>query len=119
MSCPWATPIRPERGPQPTVDVPYQFSSEQATSNCAFLMGLFGADWVAEASASPVGTSHPLYRLWSHAGPDSFLQLNALAEDLRLLRGIQGFETALKDLKQEMSSKPHFLWPNGVPLGDF
>lgn len=80
-------------------DLPCQFSPKQADGNAAFLEELVGRRWITQGISNPGRRNHPLLREWSSNGAGAFLQLNALAEDLRLVVGVPGIESVIDDLK--------------------
>lgn len=79
-------------------DLPCRFSPEDATRNAAFLKDMLGEAWLGKAT-QPLST-HPLIREWMTNGANAFLQMNALAEDARLLTSVPGFGQVLRDLKE-------------------
>ena len=53
-----------------------------------------------------IRTTHPLLMEWDTVGGNAFLQLNGLADDIRLLRGKLGLETVLTDIRDERLCLP-------------
>jgi hypothetical protein len=78
-------------------DLPCYFTREAANGNCAFLVDTIGKEWLQRSLAPRSG--HPLIAEWMTKGANSFLLLNALAEDLRLLVSVSRIDDVLKDLR--------------------
>jgi hypothetical protein len=77
-------------------DVPPCFFTRARTlENAAFLKELFPADLFIPV---PESRENPLLKSWHSPAPSEFLQLNALAEDLRLLARKPGIDGILQDL---------------------
>ena len=62
--------------------------------------------WIKRGIAYAQNERHPILQDWSRAGYDSFLWLNALADDLRVLEGVRGLDAVLKDLRNTKLYKP-------------
>ncbi len=78
-------------------DYPCVFTPELTKDNCQYLTSLLGDSWIEKRSQRQGGT-HPLTSMWLTRGSGSYIRLNALAEDCKLLDGKPGFDTALKNL---------------------
>jgi integrase len=77
-------------------DMPCRFSQEESRANLAFLIDVLGEDWIKKAGT--IHSNHPLGTEWATNGAGAFLLLNALAEDIRLIRTVPGFSVVLDDL---------------------
>jgi hypothetical protein len=75
-------------------DLPSFFSPARAKDNADFLRQALTPRFIERRSRA-----HPLHKLWDTTGPDSFLQLNSLAEDLRLLVGKRGVQSVIEDFR--------------------
>lgn len=80
-------------------DFPCVFSSEHTKENCKYLISLLGESWIEKRSHRQGGT-HPLISMWLTRGSGSYVRLNALAEDCKLLDKKPGFEIALGNLRR-------------------
>jgi hypothetical protein len=80
-------------------DLPCLFSQGQALNNAAYLAQKLGERWLENGLANPGHENHPVFLRWSTAGANAFLELNSLAEDLRLLDTKPGFDSLLMDLR--------------------
>jgi hypothetical protein len=80
-------------------DLPCEFSQERAVENCAYLVSLLGKEWLRTGITKPGPKNHPLLARWLENGAGAFLQLNLLAEDVRVLENIGGVEAVLGDLR--------------------
>ncbi len=78
-------------------DLPCFFSQQQAVRNRAFLTDTLGQSWLQKALGPT--SQHPLVNEWMTAGANSFLMLNALAEDIRILESVRGLDLVLADLR--------------------
>jgi hypothetical protein len=87
-------------------DLPCQFSRERACENCAYLLDAFGESWVDQGMAKAGRGNHPLRRRWSNNGANSFLELNGLAEDLRIIDSVPGIDALVEELKNSEKSEP-------------
>jgi hypothetical protein len=70
-------------------DLPCRFTPAEASVNLALLNDVLGESWINKATGSR--SNHPLGAEWATNGVNAFLQLNALADDIRLLRETAGF----------------------------
>ena len=85
-------------------DLPCEFSDDRTQDNRRFLERILG-----DAFINGRGTdrgSHPLQNEWDNTGANSFIQVNALAEDLRLLDGKLGIAPVLHDLRDNHQCLP-------------
>lgn len=81
-----------------------QFTDARAEENAEYLRNVLEVKWIDNgAKGEP---QHPVLSAWRWGGPEAFLQLNALAEDLRTLAGVPGLGAALHDLKQVNGYEP-------------
>ena len=80
-------------------DLPCEFSQERAAQNCSFLSDRLGTAWIQNGLASPGRGNHPILQRWASNGVGAFLELNALAEDLRLIDSVPGIEQVILDLR--------------------
>ena len=78
-------------------DLPCFFSQQQTARNRDFLTETLGQSWLQKALGPT--SQHPLVIEWMTAGANSFLQLNALAEDIRILQSVRGLDAVLEDLR--------------------
>ena len=79
-------------------DLPCQFSMQRTQENAAYLVSILGESWLRRGLTSPGATNHPLLQRWLTDGAGSFLELNSLAEDLRLIESTSGVEIIIGDL---------------------
>jgi hypothetical protein len=79
-------------------DLPCFFSQQRTTLNRDFLSDILGRAWLQKALGPR--SQHSLVMEWMTAGANSFLLLNALAEDLRALESVRGLDVVLEDLRQ-------------------
>lgn len=56
--------------------------------------------------ANPGRNNHPLLQRWGNNGAGSFLEVNSLAEDLRLLEGVRGLQAVVSDLRHAQRCQP-------------
>lgn len=77
-------------------DLPCEFSSARANDNYSYLCHLLGSEFLCDNVAST--TRNALLRTWNTTDASAFLQLNALAEDLRVLEGKPRLSCVLRDL---------------------
>ncbi|MEO8315852.1 MAG: hypothetical protein ABI645_13790 [Pseudomonadota bacterium] len=75
-------------------DLPCFFAPDRARSNSDFLQETLGTRFWERKSRS-----NPMLTLWDEKNPHAFLQLNALAEDLRLVAHKPGSAILLSDLR--------------------
>jgi len=80
-------------------DIPCQFSQKQTEENKQYLIKIFSESWLKKRIHGKKGNGNPLVQRWINNGVNSYLELNSLAEDIRLLGKKPCFETILKDLK--------------------
>lgn len=80
-------------------DLPCQFQPDQARKNAEYLANTLGERFLAKVAAPVAHRAHPILQRWSTAGANAFLELNALAEDLRVLDGVEGIDSVLNDLR--------------------
>lgn len=80
-------------------DIPCHFSRDQALENEAFLGQILGSQFFSGASHPSKDVKHPILQRWKTCGADAFLTLNALASDLKIVSGVDGFAAVLEDLK--------------------
>lgn len=84
-----------------------QFSVERAEANARYLEAVFGKPWVEKGVQRQwAAKEHPVVSAWRWGGGEHFLQLNALAEDLRLVENTPGFAGVLRELKQPKDYYP-------------
>jgi len=62
-----------------------------------FLTEVLGESWIEKAASAH--SNHPLGTEWATNGAGAFLQLNALADDIRLIQTAPGFNAVLDDLR--------------------
>jgi hypothetical protein len=79
------------------------FDPARAKENADFLIATLGT-WVTRPPAGP--KPHRLPQAWQQSGPDPYLQLNRLAEDLRVLEAVPGLPQLLRDLKTVKRFEP-------------
>lgn len=80
-------------------DIPCHFSAEQASENAAYLTQLLGESFLAGALHPIAQVKHPVLERWRTCGAGAFLELNALAMDLREVETVEGLDTVLNDLR--------------------
>jgi len=97
MNHPWSTWWQ--------TDLPCQFSKERALENCEYLIKTLGSD-ITKKVESPGAKNHPLFQCWRSNGAMSFLEMNALAEDLRCVDVVPGVEDVIRDLLDSERCKP-------------
>jgi hypothetical protein len=85
-------------------DLPCQFSRERALENCDYLLKKLPD--IAKALGNPGVQNHPLFQRWESNGAMSFLEINALAEDLRCIDAVPGVNEVIRDLLSSELSKP-------------
>ena len=76
----------------------------QASGSTRLLTRQFRRAFIGQEGA--IRTTHPLLKEWDTVGGNAFLQLNGLADDIRLLRGKLGLETVLTDIRDERLCLP-------------
>ena len=85
-------------------DLPCQFSRERALENCDYLLEKLPN--IAKALDSPGVQNHPLFQCWRNNGAMSFLEINALAEDLRCIDAVPGINEVIRGLLSSELCKP-------------
>jgi hypothetical protein len=85
-------------------DLPCEFSVDRARENLEYLERALGQKFVA--TRWDARQTHPLLNEWNTTGAGAFLQLNSMAEDLRLLEGKAGLAPVLNDLRDERQCLP-------------
>ena len=78
-------------------DLPCRFSQTESCANSMFLTEVLGGSWIEKAVTTH--SNHPVGTEWATNGAGAFLQLNALADDIRLIRTALGFNAVLDDLR--------------------
>lgn len=88
-----------------------QYTREQATANAELLCTALGAKWLRRGSEGPQRFSHLLLNAWASTSVRAFMQLNSLAEDLRVLSTADFLDVVVDDLKieKECSAAWHAL----------
>ncbi len=81
-------------------DLPCQFSTERARENAAFLGEILGADWIRRVTTHPGADHHPFALRWLTRGAGAFMEMNCLAEDIRVLDGIPGLDSVIANLRK-------------------
>lgn len=81
-----------------------QFTDARAACNANHLRKVLGSEWINKGETG--APTHPLLRAWRSGGPDAFMLLNALAEDLWVIAGVPGLDSALHDLKLVTGYEP-------------
>ena len=77
-------------------DLPCQFSTAQAVDNADLLASILPAEFHGRSGRQR--KEHRLLQAWDAAEPNAYLDLNALAEDLRLVHAKRGFHSVLREL---------------------
>lgn len=80
-------------------DVRSIFSAERTVENHKYLRARLGARFIAQANHAPRFVKHPVLTRWTNSGIGSHLELNALAEDLRVVESAPGLPEVLEDLR--------------------
>jgi hypothetical protein len=94
-------------------DLPCLFTRDQAAKNHALLVEILDGSWLSAADhLSP----HSILSRWANGGAGSFLEVNALADDVRLVRNVPGFETVLHDLKTASTTESAWHVVHGAAL---
>jgi hypothetical protein len=76
-----------------------QFPVDQARRNFELLRQLLGPKFLSTVNQAPRYIRHPIIQKWISSSPDSYLHLNALAEDLRVVAEADGIQHVLADLR--------------------
>jgi hypothetical protein len=80
-------------------DLPCQFTPLDARENAAYLRALLG-DRFLQGARHPISElKHPILQRWRTRGAGAFLELNALAADLRVVERADGITSVLHDLR--------------------
>jgi hypothetical protein len=77
--------------------MPCRFTEADSRVNADYLTDVLGGSWIERAATA--NSDHPLGKEWATNGAGAFLQLNALADDIRLNRSAPGFDAVLDDLR--------------------
>lgn len=88
-----------------TDELPCAFSPEAAADNAAYLGSAFPKGFITSRSG-PARSRHPMLRMWDTPSVNSFLYLNGLAEDLRLLQDVPLVSTIVRDLRDKNLFEP-------------
>lgn len=80
-------------------DIPCRFSREEATENASYLAQLLGVSFFKGANYPIAEVKHPILQRWRTRGAGAFLELNALASDLKVISEADDFKVILHDLK--------------------
>src|SRR5713101_7126684 len=94
-------------------DLPCHFTKAQTAENQALLEGTLDRAWLSSAHHL---AAHPLLSRWGGGGAGSFVELNGLAEDVRLVRAVPGFEAVLHDLKNASTTLSAWHVVHGAAL---
>jgi len=97
-----STELPPWAQYRPT-EVPTIFDAAQTVRNVEFLKKTLGPKFLIGARHAPKYIKHPVLQKWVTNGANAFLELNALAEDMRCLSDATGFEHVLRDLKERQT----------------
>jgi hypothetical protein len=92
-------------------DLTCAFSPERATENRVFLENAFVGLSPTPPTEVKTNADSPFQTTWQTTGAGAFLEINWLAEDLRLLIGVEGISSVLRDLtdRQLCHSTWHML----------
>jgi len=85
-------------------DLPCQYSQAEAAKAREYLQAILGSEFIAQQGA--IRTTHPLLKEWDTNGGNAFLQLNGLADDVRLLCDKPGIDKVLTDIREEQLCLP-------------
>ena len=77
------------------------YSEERANENANLLRTLLGDKWLRRGSQDQRRLGHLLLNAWSCADIQGFVQMNSLAEDLRVLSEADSLGAILSDLREE------------------
>lgn len=80
-------------------DLPCQYSQADASEARKYLEVNLGFAFLDQQGA--IRKTHPLLTEWDTVGGNAFLQMNGLADDIRLLRDKAGIDTVLTDIRDE------------------
>ncbi|MFT6791758.1 MAG: hypothetical protein ACJA04_000971 [Cellvibrionaceae bacterium] len=81
-------------------DFPCEFDKAKTNKNNQYLIKLLGENWLKKRILRN-HRCHPLLMRWLSNGCYSYLELNALAEDIRLIENKPNFKTILNGLKSK------------------
>jgi hypothetical protein len=87
-------------------DLPCAFTREDAARSAAYLEEVLGAEFLSASRHPASQVNHPILQRWKGGGANAFLELNALASDLRVVSGAQGFASVMRDLKDRRKCSP-------------
>src|SRR5687767_7878416 len=87
-------------------DMPCLFSPQRATQNREYLVESIGNRWLNQSISKPGRENNAQLQRWISNGAGSFLELNLLAEDLRVLDSITGIEVVIDDLRDAARCLP-------------
>jgi hypothetical protein len=79
--------------------VPCQFQPEQARANAKYLGQMLGEEFFVKSRHPLAEIGHPILKRWVTAGVGPFLELNLLAEDLKVVQDTPGIDGVLTDLR--------------------
>lgn len=80
-------------------DPPHMFTSDEARENSEVLLRLLSYEFLSSSRRTEM--RHPIRQNWMRSTAHSFLLLNALADDLRLLMNKPALTAVLRDLRDE------------------
>ena len=86
--------MNPGDGPAKSI-----FSADRTVENYKYLRSKLGARFIAQANHAPRFVKHPVLTRWTNSGIGSHLELNALAEDLRVVESAPGLQEVLQDFR--------------------
>ena len=95
---------------------PSQFLIERSKDNHQYLSSVLGKNWLAKTLSFPSHRNHPLTNVLTQFEPSSFLRMNLLAEDLRILEKTDGLEQVLNDLRHSDRCLPSWHVINSAAL---
>ena len=78
-------------------DLPCEFDKIRTKINRDYLINVLGENWIINRIQKDI--HHPIITRWNTAGANAYLELNSLAEDIRLIAEKPNFDSILKDLK--------------------
>lgn len=79
-------------------DLPCEFGQKQTEENGQYLINILGESWLKKRIHRR-DVHHPVIQRWINNGANSYLELNSLAEDIRLIDKKPHIETILNDIK--------------------
>lgn len=77
---------------------------ERSLENFQYLDEMVSKGWIANSLGYDGFKNHPFLRTLSQCEPDSYLRMNLLVEDLRILANCDGLSTVINDLKKKGTS---------------